>query len=76
MINIFQNFINNASINAPFPERIRGYSDEEIVKIERLFDIKIMGEMKLFFEIMGRCSGGLISDYGLNVYKKNTLMGR
>jgi hypothetical protein len=56
MINRFQQFIDSASINAPCPERIRGYSGEEIIKIERLFDIKITGDMKLFFQIMGRCS--------------------
>jgi hypothetical protein len=72
-MNDFNAFLNKAPCNAPFPERIKGYSDEEITKIERLFDINITGEMKLFFQIMGRCSGGLISDGGFNIYRNNTL---
>ena len=73
MINDFAGFLSQASFNAPFPERIKGYNEDEISKIEGLFDIKIAGEMKLFFQIMGRCSGGLINDSGFNIYKKNTL---
>ena len=73
MINDFSEFIKQAHINAVFPERIKGYSDEEISKVERLFDIKITGEMKLFFQTMGRCSGGLINDSGFVIYRKNTL---
>jgi hypothetical protein len=72
-MNDFTAFLNQAPINAPFPERIKGYSDEEITKIERLFDINITGEMKLFFQIMGRCSGGLISRNGFIIYRNNTL---
>jgi len=73
MINNIEKFLRKAPYDAAFPERIKGYNDEEITKIERLFDIKITGEMKLFFQTIGRCSGGLISDSGFVIYRKNTL---
>lgn len=76
MSNDFAIFLSQAPFNAPFPERIKGYNEEEISKIEGLFNIKITGEMKLFFQIMGRCSGGLINDNGFNLYRKNTLRVR
>lgn len=38
--------------------RIKGYSDDEIKKIERLYDIKVAGQLYDFLNCMGRCSGG------------------
>ncbi|MDE9427767.1 hypothetical protein [Xenorhabdus bovienii] len=37
---------------------IKGYSEEDIVKLERLYDIKIQGQLLDFLIYMGRCSGG------------------
>ena len=39
---------------------IKGYSDDELAKIERLYDIKIRGQLYHFLSCMGRCSGGFI----------------
>ncbi|QAV24080.1 hypothetical protein [Proteus hauseri] len=38
--------------------KIKGYSDDEIKKIERLYDIKVADQLYDFLNCMGRCSGG------------------
>lgn len=49
---------------------VRGYSDEEIKKIERLYDIEVPPTSQLysFLKSMGRCSGGLFGDDTLFFY--------
>lgn len=48
---------------------MRGYSDEEIAKIERLYDIQVKGQLYDFLKTMGRCSGGLFGDDPLVFYR-------
>lgn len=50
---------------------IKGYSDQEIQKMERLYDVKITGELYEFLIFMGRCSGGFMGDYPLMFYREN-----
>ncbi|WP_275391238.1 hypothetical protein [Xenorhabdus bovienii] len=49
---------------------IRGYSEEDILKLERLYNIKIQRQLYDFLTHMGRCSGGLFGDYPLEFYSK------
>lgn len=48
---------------------IKGYSNNEIAKIERLYDIKITGQLHDFLCSIGRCSGGLFGDDPLLFYR-------
>ena len=48
---------------------IKGYSDDELAKIERLYDIKIRGQLYHFLSCMGRCSGGFFGDDPLLFYR-------
>ncbi len=55
---------------------IRGYSDEEISSMERLYDIRITGQFYEFLRCMGRCSGGLFGDDPLVFYQgQETIRG-
>ncbi|MDE9444378.1 hypothetical protein KKJ04_01810 [Xenorhabdus bovienii] len=49
---------------------IKGYSNEELPKMERLYDIKIQGQLLNFLTCMGRCSGGLFGDDPLIFYRE------
>ncbi|NBM56423.1 hypothetical protein GWI68_17080 [Proteus sp. G2669] len=62
---------NNRLINdlhAIYPEfpinihKIKGYSDDEIKKIERLYRINVTEQLYDFLSCMGRCSGGFFGD--------------
>ena len=50
-------------LHAVYPElevdisEIKGYSVEEIQKIERLYDIMVTDQFREFLSCMGRCSG-------------------
>jgi hypothetical protein len=48
---------------------VAGYSNEELSKIERLYDINITGDFRAFMLEMGRCSGGLIGDDPIILYR-------
>lgn len=48
---------------------MNGYSDEEIGKIERLYDIKVKDQLYDFLTSIGRCSGGLFGDDPLFFYR-------
>lgn len=48
---------------------IKGYSDDELAKIERLYDIKVTDQLYDFLRCMGRCSGGLFGDVPLLFYR-------
>ncbi|MEQ4923429.1 hypothetical protein [Proteus hauseri] len=69
---------NNKLINylhAIYPElsidihKIKGYSDDEIKKIERLYDIKVTDQLYNFLSCMGRCGGGFFCDSSLLFYR-------
>ena len=53
---------------------IKGYSDDELAKIERLYDIKIRGQLYHFLSCMGRCSGGFFGDDPLMFYRQNNTL--
>ena len=47
-----------------------GYSEEEITKIEKLYDIEAKGDFREFLEYAGRCGGGLLEDYTIILYRE------
>lgn len=49
---------------------IKGYSDYEIAKIARLYNVKITGQLYDFLLSMGRCSGGFFGDDPLIFYRE------
>lgn len=52
-------------------EELAGYSDEEIDKIECLYDIIINGELRRFLKLAGKCSGGVIGNQEMIFYREN-----
>jgi len=54
-------------------ERMVGYSDIEIEKIERLYGIKVSGELASFLRRAGRSDGGVIGDDPLTIYRNWTV---
>ncbi|WP_231137010.1 hypothetical protein [Providencia rettgeri] len=55
---------------------MRGYSVDEIQKIERLYDIEVKGQLYDFLSTIGRCSGGLFGDDPLLFYRnQKTIRG-
>ncbi len=51
------------------PTQVVGYSEEELAKIERLYDIKVCGDFREFMLEMGRSDGGLIGDDPIVLYR-------
>ena len=47
-----------------------GYSEEEITKIEKLYDIEVKGDFREFLKYAGRCGGGLLEDYTIILYRE------
>lgn len=47
-----------------------GYSEEEVTKIEKLYDIKIEGFLKDFLTTIGRSSGGALGDELIILYSE------
>ena len=58
------------------PDLVSGYSDEEIRKIELLYDIKVTGDFYDFMNDMGRCDGGLVGGYPINLYRTSMTVRR
>lgn len=52
------------------PKRVEGYSEDELDKIERLYNIKITGDFREFLLDMGRSDGGLIGDDPIILYRE------
>lgn len=50
-------------------EELAGYSDEELYKIEHLYDIVVDGELRSFLKLAGKCSGGAIGDQEMLFYR-------
>jgi hypothetical protein len=62
--------IEQISADIPYdPEQVVGYSECEIEKIERLYDIVLGGTLKQFMLEMGRSDGGLIGDDPIIIYR-------
>lgn len=51
-------------------DEISGYQADEIEQIERLYDIKVSGDFQKFLSVMGRCSGGVIGDRDIILYRQ------
>ena len=68
MENVFFELFNES--NLINKELIKGYSNDEIKKIERLYNIDIKDDFKYFMENMGRCDGGLLGDDPIILYRK------
>lgn len=55
------NFIDKIAQGFSYDEsQVLGYSEEELIKIERLYNIKLQGDFRQFMLEMGRSDGGLI----------------
>jgi len=50
-----------------------GYSEEEITKIEKLYNIEIKSDFREFLKIAGRSSGGLLEDNIISIYTEPRL---
>ena len=55
------------------PNKVEGYSEDEIYKLEKLYDINIVGNFRLFMREMGRCSGGLLGDDTFLLYSDRSV---
>ena len=56
-------------LNVSDRKRVEGYSLAEIKRIEKLYDITVQGDFLEFMLKMGRCSGGLIGEDPIILYK-------
>jgi len=52
-----------------------GYSEEEITKIEKLYDIEVKGDFREFLKYAGRCDGDLLGDDPIILYRQTWDMG-
>lgn len=68
---LIKKILGNHSI--PRPDWIEGYSEDEITKLELIFDISITGDLKCFFKEIGRCLGGILGDDSLIPYRDHWL---
>ena len=58
------------------PTQVIGYSEDELLKIERLYDIKVSGNFRYFLLDMGRSDGGLIGDDPIVLYREGMSIRR
>ncbi|MEJ2046172.1 MAG: hypothetical protein P8X74_19570 [Reinekea sp.] len=56
--------------------QVVGYLDDEIKKLERLYDVVITGQMRSFLSEMGRSGGGLIGDDPIVLYREKMSVRR
>ncbi len=52
-----------------------GYDSNELLDIEKLFDININNDLKNFLEKYGKCSGGAIGDDSFIIYRDAKIRG-
>jgi len=55
------------------PQWVEGYTDEEIARLETIFDISIDGDLRCFFSQVGRCFGGILGDESMIPYRDHWL---
>ncbi|WP_193016840.1 SMI1/KNR4 family protein [Proteus sp. FME41] len=72
LIKLLNSYCTNISIDSKF---LSGYTDNEIKKIERLYDIKVTGQLYDFLNCIGRCSGGFFGDDPLIFYREWFIRG-
>ncbi|PHM51975.1 hypothetical protein [Xenorhabdus sp. KK7.4] len=53
---------------------IRGYSEDDLIKLKRVYDIEIQGELLDFLIHMGRCNGGLFGIQPLRFYQEDKVV--
>ncbi|MCV2884720.1 SMI1/KNR4 family protein [Aestuariibacter sp. AA17] len=63
---IVGDFYSNEAINNI---SLEGYSEEEILKIEKLYNIDAKGQLRLFLSEVGRTFGGVIGDHNIQLYR-------
>lgn len=51
--------------------RMIGYSNDELCRLEKLYDIEINGQLRQFLSIAGRSDGGLIGDDPIILYRNS-----
>jgi hypothetical protein len=68
MVNIFENLV--ASHPLVDMARASGYSVREIDAIEQIYGWRIQGELRQFLMLLGRCTGGLLGDTPIILYKQ------
>ncbi len=55
------------------PELVEGYTEDELQKIERLYDVNFSGDLRDFMLEMGRSDGGLIGDDPITFYRRRSV---
>ena len=50
---------------------IIGYSEQELKKLEKLYDININGQFREFMLLAGRCDGGIFGDDPIILYRQS-----
>jgi len=65
-----EGFVDNLLSSMSFSDvRSSGYTEPEIEKIGRLYNIDVQGQLKLFLLEMGKSDGGLIGDSFIHLYR-------
>lgn len=54
-------------------EYAKGYNDEDIDYIEKLYDINVSGQLRSFLSQIGRCAGNAIGDDQLFFYSQRSV---
>lgn len=68
-------FIKEIAQTTPYDaEMVVGYSDLELEKIERLYDVRIAGDLKRFLSECGRSDRGLIGDDPIVLYRSAMIL--
>lgn len=55
------------------PELVEGYTEEELMKMERLYDVTFSGDLRDFMLEMGRSDGGLLGDGLIPLYSTRSV---
>ena len=65
-----KNFLENfENVQLPYPDKVEGYTESEIEKLEELFDFSATGSLRDFLRVVGRCFGGILGDDALIPYR-------
>ncbi len=65
-----ESFVDNLLSSMPFSDVSNsGYTESEIEKIGRLYNIDVKGQLKSFLREMGKSDGGLIGDSFIHLYR-------
>lgn len=53
------------------PKQVLGYSETELLQIERLYEVRFEGDLRQFMLEMGRSDGGLLGDDPIILYRES-----